>query len=438
MSWAQATEYLEALGVDAMKALKPSLHRIEALCESLDHPERRIPAIHIAGTNGKTSTARIATSLLSAAGLSVGTFTSPHLSSVRERITHDGLPISPGEFGEVFDHLYPYLELVEGRLGEKLSYFEVLTAMFFLWAVEAPVDAAVIEVGLGGRWDATNVVPAPCGVLTAVSLDHTDLLGTDLAGIAREKSGIAKRDAAFVCGERDPALQDVVQQETQSAGAVAALIGRDFDVIDSTVAVDGRAVSVRTSTTRYEDLFLPLHGSHQAVNAAVALEAVSVFLPARELDAALVQEGFGAVSVPGRMESLRAGTARVVLDVAHNPDGMQSLVNALGESFAYEEVIGVVGFLREKDFRGMLSELATVTRRLVVTEPATPRARPVEEVERAAVEEGFDVIAVTPCVAAVRAALEMAGPHDIVAVTGSHYVVGEARTHLLEQTASTA
>ena len=177
VGFAEAEAYLNSLGIDAMKSLKPSLHRIQAICEALDHPELSIPTIHITGTNGKTSTARIASSLLAATGLTVGTYTSPHLQTVRERLALNGEPIAEEAFGEMFDHLRPYITLVEGRLGEKLSYFEILTGLYFLWAAEAPVDASVVEVGLGGRWDATNVVPAPVAVITNVGLDHTGLLG---------------------------------------------------------------------------------------------------------------------------------------------------------------------------------------------------------------------------------------------------------------------
>src|ERR687896_23160 len=204
VDYAEAEAYLDALGVDAMKRLAPSLHRIEALCAALDHPERRLQAIHVTGTNGKTSTARIATSLLGATGLTVGTYTSPHLETVRERIALSGELISKDDFGDVFDHMRPFLMHVEESLGERLSYFEVLTALFFLWAAETPVDAAVVEVGLGGRWDATNVMDAQVAVVTNVALDHMSLLGQDRATIAREKVGIIKDDAIVVTGERAP------------------------------------------------------------------------------------------------------------------------------------------------------------------------------------------------------------------------------------------
>lgn len=437
MSWDEATAYLNALGVDAMKSLKPSLHRINALCDALDHPERRVPAIHIAGTNGKTSTARLATSLLAASGLSIGTFTSPHLSSVRERIAYNGAPVEEEVFGDLFAHVHPLVELVQNRLGEQLSYFELLTGMFLLWAVDAPVDVVVVEAGLGGRWDATNVIPSSCAVLTSVGLDHTSLLGTDRTGIAREKSGIAKSGGVFVCGERDPSIQAVARAEAESLGAEFVAIGRDFDLVESRVAVNGRVVSARTSTgTAYEDVFLALHGQHQALNAAVALEAVSRFLPTRPLDLDIVGQAFADVSVPGRMEAFRVARGRLVLDVAHNPDGMSSLVSALVDSFAFDRLVVVAGFLDDKDYESMILELARVAAVLVATAARTARAVPAAEVARAAAVHGVSASIEQTVPAAVRAALAAAGPEDLVCVTGSHYVVGEARSHLLEQSAA--
>jgi hypothetical protein len=227
---------------------------MEAMCEALDHPERAVPVIHVTGTNGKTSTARIATSVLTATGLSVGTYTSPHLSSVTERMTRAGDPISEESFGAVYGHLRPYLEFVEARLGERLTYFEVLTAMYFLWAAEAPVDVSVVEVGLGGRWDATNVVNAPVSVVTNIALDHTSLLGAEPEDIAREKSGIAKPGAVLVTGERNPALLDVIAREAASAGASVSALDRDFTLSDNRVALGGRYVSLRTSARTYDGM----------------------------------------------------------------------------------------------------------------------------------------------------------------------------------------
>jgi dihydrofolate synthase/folylpolyglutamate synthase len=428
MGFEEAEAYLEALGVDAMKRMAPSLHRIEALCASLDHPERRLQAIHVTGTNGKTSTARIATALLGATGLKVGTYTSPHLESVRERIALAGEPISTDGFGEAFDHLRPYLTHVEDSLGERLSYFEVLTGLFFLWAAETPVDVAVVEVGLGGRWDATNVMDGPVAVVTNVGLDHTALLGEDRATIAREKVGIIKNGAVVVTGERTPDILRIIGEAARARQAVVSELGADFDVLDNRVAFGGRYLAIEASGSTYDELFLPLHGSHQGVNAAIALEAVSRFLPAQQLGREVVLEGLAAVTAPGRLETFRAeGAPPVVLDVAHNPDGMSAFVASLVEAFAFERAVVVLGVLADKDYAGMLAELARIPCTLVVTEPRSARAVPAPELRAAAADFGLDAEVVDDVADAVKVATESASAADIVLVTGSHYVVGEAR-----------
>lgn len=428
MGYEEAEAYLHALGVDAMKRMAPSLHRIEALCAALDHPERRLQAIHVTGTNGKTSTTRIVTSLLAATGLTVGTYTSPHLETVRERIALSGEPITEDQFGDAFDHLRPYLSHVEDSLGERLSYFEVLTGLFFLWAAETPVDAAVVEVGLGGRWDATNVLDAQVAVVTNVGLDHTALLGEDRPTIAREKIGIVKDGAVVVTGERSRDILEIVAEAARSRQAVVSALGADFDVVDNRVAFGGRYLSMEASGSRYDGMFLPLHGSHQGTNAAVALEAVSRFLPAQQLSPEVVAEGLAAVTVPGRLETFRAaGEPPVVLDVAHNPGGMSAFVSSLVEAFAFERAVVVLGTLADKDYRGMLSELARIPCSLVVTEPRSVRAASATELQAAAADYGLDAVIVDDVSDAVKVARESTGPGDILVVTGSHYVVGEAR-----------
>jgi dihydrofolate synthase / folylpolyglutamate synthase len=434
VSFEEARAYLDSLGVDAMKSMAPSLHRMEAICEALDHPENQVPAVHVTGTNGKTSTARIAASLLSAAGLSVATYTSPHLQSVRERLALGGEPIGTGEFGDVFDHLRPYLEHVEGRLGERLTFFEILTAMFFLWAADSAVDAAVVEVGLGGLWDATNVITAPVAVITNVGLDHTGLLGMERETIAKEKSGIIKPGSAVVTAERTPSVLSVIGEEADSAGARVSVLGRDFLVSDNRVAVGGRFLSVRAGGREYEDSFLPLHGSHQGVNAAVALEATTSFLPARTLDDDLVAEGFARTVIPGRLETIRAddeSTPPVVLDVAHNPDGMSALITSLLEAFAFDKIVFVLGILGDKDYKGMLTEVGRVPCSVVATEAKSVRSVPPAELRAAAEELGLEAEVVDDVGSAVQSAQARAQPGELVCVTGSHYVVGEARSSLL-------
>jgi dihydrofolate synthase/folylpolyglutamate synthase len=430
----EAKQYLESLGIDAMKSMSPSLHRIEALCEILANPERSVPAIHVAGTNGKTSTARIAAAVLTASGLSVGTYTSPHLQTIRERIALEGEPISADEFGAVFDHIHPYLETVESKLNESLSFFEILTAMFFLWAAEAPVDAMVVEVGLGGRWDASNIVPAPVAVITNVGLDHTGLLGNDRETIALEKAGVVKPSGTVVTAERTPSVVSVIEQEATRAGATTVRIDRDFSLADNRIAFGGRYLSISTRSRAYEGLYLPLHGSHQGRNAAAALEAVLSLLPAAGLADTVVAEGFGNVIVPGRLETLHAENEAgppIVMDVAHNSDGMAALVSSLVETFAFERVLFVVGILGDKDYRGMLQEITRVPGTLVATRPATVRGVALEDLGKTAADLGIDCETIADVGAAVERALSLAGPAELVCITGSHYVVGEARTHLL-------
>lgn len=437
MSFEEANAYLEDLGIDVMKRLKPSTHRIEALCELLNHPERAVPAIHITGTNGKTTTARIATSLLTSAGLTVGTYTSPHLESVRERIALGGASITEEAFAEAFDHVMPYVRHVEERLGERISYFELLTAMYFLWAAET-VDAMVIEVGLGGRWDATNVLLSSTPVITQVSLDHTGLLGTDRPTIAREKAGIIKENSTVVTGERSPDVLDVIREVAAGVGSDVAAIDRDFKLLENRVAFGGRYLGVRTSAGTYGDLFLPLHGAHQAMNAAIALEAVARFIPSKTPDQGLVTEGLAQVEAPGRLETVRTEEASVpvVLDVAHNPDGMSAMVTALLEAFAFDRVLFVVGILGDKDHRGMIAEMARVPCSLILTQPRSVRTIPVKELTEAATEFGLESEVVEDVAVAVKRAIASAGEGDLLCVTGSHYVVGEARPLLLPSAAN--
>jgi dihydrofolate synthase / folylpolyglutamate synthase len=433
MGFYEAEHYLNGLGIDAMKKASPSLRRIEAICEALGNPERAVQAIHVTGTNGKTSVARITSALLRATGLSVGTYTSPHLETVRERIALSGEPISEDDFGAVFDHLAPYIDLVEAQLGEQLTFFEVLTAMFFLWAAETPVDVAVIEVGLGGRWDATNVVAAPVAVITNVALDHVALLGGDPETIAKEKAGIIKQESRAVTAERKPGVLEVIRAEGVRQNAQVIEIGRDFSLTDNRVALGGRFLSIRTSAREYPGLFLPLHGSHQGVNAATALEATTQFL-AEPLGDDVVAEGFATSIVPGRLETLRTDHRPglpIILDVAHNPDGMSALITSLIEAFAFDRVLFVLGILGDKDYHGMLQEIARVPCLVFVTEPATVRSVPGPQLLDATKELGLDARSTSGVEAAVATALSEAKDHDLVCITGSHYVVGEARSFLV-------
>ena len=437
MGYEEAVAHLDALGVDAMKGMAPSLHRIEALMGALGNPERSIPAIHITGTNGKSSCARIASSLLSAAGLSVGTYTSPHLQTVRERLAFNGTPLSESQFGSVFDYMAPYVEIVEKDLGERLTYFELLTAMFFLWAIEQPVEAMVVEVGLGGRWDATNVVPAPVGIVTNIGLDHTGLLGADRETIAKEKAGIAKSDQYLVTAERSPSVRAVIAAEAEAAGATLSVIDKDFEVLENNIALGGRILSLRTSRMTYEDVFLPIHGAHQGVNAVVATEAAARFIEGEPFLDDVIAEGFAKATVPGRLESIRREyAATTILDVAHNPDGISALVRSLVEGFAFDRVTVVLGILADKDHLGMLTELTRLPCRVIVTEARNERSIPAHELSSAADQVGLECDVADNVKDAIVAATSSTPDTELICVTGSHYVVGEARTVLLGPPAS--
>jgi dihydrofolate synthase/folylpolyglutamate synthase len=434
MGFMEARNHLDALGIDAMKALKPTLHRIEALCHALDHPERAAPAIHITGTNGKSSTARMATALLDTAGLNVGTFTSPHLVSVTERIARGGRRISEEEFGDVFDSIKPYIDIVERDLGEELSYFETLVGMFFFWSADAPVDAMVVEVGLGGRWDATNVVQGPVAVITGVGLDHTAMLGETKETIAEEKAGIIRSGSTLVTGERFADILALLTAEAERVGAESSIMGRDFEVLDDRLALGGRYLDLRSSRARYHEVYLPVHGRHQALNAAVALEAVTRFIPAQELGDELVREGFAGLAIPGRVEIVQAASEdspAVVMDVAHNPEAISALVDSLLEAFAFEQATVVIGVLDDKDRVGMLAELARMPCRLIVTSASSERAVPPKELRAQAVAIGLEAEIVSNTRTALEVAVRETSASDLVCVTGSHYVVGEARSSLV-------
>jgi dihydrofolate synthase / folylpolyglutamate synthase len=434
MSFEEASAHLDALGIDAMKSLTPTLERIEALCEAMDHPERRAAAIHVTGTNGKSSVARMATALLDEAGLNVGTFTSPHLESVTERISLGGAPITEAEFGEVFATVKPYIDVVEKRLDERLSYFETLVGMFFLWCADAPVDAMVVEVGLGGRWDATNVISAPVAVITGIGLDHTAMLGEAKEQIAAEKAGIIKPNSVLVTGERFPDILEILTDEAHSVRASdIAVIDREFEVLDDRIALGGRYVDLRSSASDYRELYLPVHGRHQVINAAIALEAVTRFIPGQPLERDLVLEGFSKLTIPGRLEIIRPATEdapAVVLDVAHNAEGMSALVDSLLETFAFEQATIVLGILADKDHVGMLSELGRVPARIIATKPRNVRAVEPEQLRDQALAMGLSAEVVSDVSVAVDVALRETSQSDLVVVSGSHYVVGEARPYL--------
>lgn len=366
--------------------IEPSLTRINALMDLLGSPQRGYPSIHIAGTNGKTSVARMVDALLTALHRRTGRTTSPHLQSAVERIAIDGAPITPAQYVTTYRELEPFVQLVDEQSqsggGPAMSKFEVLTAMAFAAFADAPIDVAVVEVGLGGRWDATNVVAAPVAVITPISVDHVEYLGSELAGIAGEKAGIIHQaeegapDTVAVIGRQAPEAMQVLLAQAVRADAAVARADSEFAVLDRQVAVGGQLLTLQGLGGVYSDLHLPLHGEHQAHNAALALAAVEAFFGAgaqRQLDVEAVRAGFASVTSPGRLERMRSAPT-VYIDAAHNPAGATALATTLAAEFDFRFLVGVVSVLDGKDVGGILAALEPVLDRIVVTHNGSPRA----------------------------------------------------------------
>src|SRR3954463_1641682 len=427
--------------------LEPSLTRITALVDLLGSPHRAMPVVQVAGTNGKTTTARMIDELLRGFGLRVGRFTSPHLQSIRERIVLDGEPVSAERFVETYDDIAPYVDLVDAGSEFPMSFFEVMVGMAYALFADTPVDVAVIEVGMGGTWDATNVVDARVAVVTPVALDHAEYLGPDVGTIAGEKAGIIKRDAIAVLAHQEPAALDTLLRRVVEVEATVAREGTEFGVLERAVAVGGQLLRLQGLGGEYDEIFLPLFGAYQAQNAVTALAAVEAFLGAGAatgpIEPDTVRGAFAAVRSPGRLERVRTSPT-VLVDAAHNPAGMTATVEAIRESFDFTRLVGVVGCVRGKDVTGMLTALEDICAELVVTQNSSPRAMPADELGALAVEVfGADRVSVSPNLPdALEEAIELAeaGPDDAlggsgVLVTGSVITAGEARTLLTGRSA---
>jgi dihydrofolate synthase/folylpolyglutamate synthase len=359
--------------------LQPSLDRIQAVMELLGDPQRTFPVIHLTGTNGKTSTTRIVDSLLCELGLRTGRFTSPHLHSLRERIAFSGEPISPEKFLDAYDEVMPFVDLVDARSladgGPRMTYFEVLVAIAYAAFADAPVDVAVVEVGLGGSWDATNVADGLVAVVTPIALDHQHFLGHDVESIATEKSGIIKADALAVIAVQEPEVAQILRDRATDVGARIAFEGNDFGLLAREVAVGGQQIAIRGLAGEYEEILLPLHGLHQAHNTVLAVAAVEAFLGGAEqrLDPDVVRAALAAVTSPGRLEIVRRSPT-VIVDAAHNPAGALALRDALEDSFAFARMVGVIAILKDKDATEMLEILEPVLDHVVVSRTTSPRA----------------------------------------------------------------
>lgn len=403
--------------------------------EILGDPHRAAPVIHITGTNGKTSTSRMIESILRAGGLRTGLMTSPHLERFTERILIDGEPVSDEAVARNWEEIEPFIAIVDAELESagkpRLTFFEALTALAFACFADAPVDVVVLEVGMGGEWDSTNVADGQVAVFTPIDLDHESALGTTIERIARTKAGIIKPEAAVVTAFQSPEALTVLRDVTAERGGTFAVEGGAFAVLDSRVAVGGQLISVKGLAGEYRDLALPLFGRHQAENAAVAIAAVESFLGAGTMRMAdeVLQQGLGAVTSPGRLQMV--GTEPPVLvDAAHNPHGARALVAALDEYFDFDEIVAVVGVLRDKDAKGIITALDGAVERFNITTSSSERSIPVDELALAAVGWSNEekVHQYDDLLDALDDARKWAteAPKRAVVVTGSIVLVGEA------------
>jgi len=435
--------------------LEPSTARIAALLELLGSPQLGYPCIHIVGTNGKTSVARMVDSLLSALDRRTGRTTSPHLQSAVERIAIDNEPISPATYVETYCEIEPFVQMVDaqsqagelGPVGPAMSKFEVLTAMAFAAFADAPVDIAVVEAGMGGRWDATNVIDAPVVVITPIGIDHSEYLGTTIAEIAAEKAGVigAPRgdlvsvDTVAVIGRQTPEAMEVLLAQAVRADAAVAREDSEFAVLDRRVAVGGQLLQLQGLGGVYPDIFLPLHGEHQAHNAVLALAAVEALFgagPQRQLDVDAVRAGFAAATSPGRLERMRTAPT-VFIDAAHNPAGAAALTVALAQEFDFRFLVGVLSVLADKDVTGILAALEPAFDLVVVTDNGSPRALDIESLAMRA-EEVFGLERVvraptlTDAIETATALVENAKVDGLsgagIVITGSVATAGAART----------
>ena len=420
--------------------IQPSLERVEAVLDLLGNPERAYRVVHVTGTNGKTSTVRMIERLLAATGMRTGRFTSPHLATIRERIALDGEPIGEEGFIAAWEDVAPCIRLVDERSqsagGPRLSFFEVLTVMALAAFADHPVDVAVVEVGLGGTWDSTNVVPSDVEVITPVGRDHCAWLGDSLEEIAANKAGIIKDGATLVTAAQPAAVQAVIAAAAAEHGVVWR---RELDpeedpgepgagvlrVVDRTPAVGGQMVVLATAAAVYEDVFVPLHGDYQARNALLALAAVEAVFGGRALPAKVVEDGFASVTSPGRLEVLRSSPT-VLVDAGHNPHGVSALVGAVEEVFDFRHLVAVVGVMADKDAEGILSVLEPVTDAVVVVPIDSPRAMDVEDLADIAQEVyGADrVVAAEDLAGGVERAVSLSEGFDAPLTASGVLIVG--------------
>jgi dihydrofolate synthase/folylpolyglutamate synthase len=414
--------------------IAPTLERIAALVDILGSPQLTYPTIHVGGTNGKTTTSRMIDSLLFEMGLRTGRFTSPHLESYRERIAINGEPIDPKALIFSYNDIAAYLDFMDSKFDSPISFFEAITALAFAAFAEHPIDVGVIEVGMGGEWDATNVIDADVSVIMPIDLDHTEYLGETLTEIAQTKAGIIKEGGFVVLAQQKPEAAVELLKKAALVGADIAREGVEYEIESRALAVGGQLLTIRTPKDRYEDIFLPLHGKHQASNAAAALVAVEAFFGEQELDYEAVLAGFNNVQSPGRCEVLHRDPT-IIIDAAHNPHGAKALTETIQSEFTFDEVIGVFAAMGDKDVEGALIELEKVMDSIIVTANSSPRSMPVKDVEAIASRIfGADR---TFAADSLDAAIDKAIKDSVrplsedtlgILITGSVVTVGEART----------
>jgi dihydrofolate synthase/folylpolyglutamate synthase len=414
--------------------IAPTLDRIAALVDILGSPQLTYPTIHIGGTNGKTTTSRMIDSLLFEMGLRTGRFTSPHLESYRERIAINGQPIDPKALIFSYNDIAAYLDFMDTKFDTPISFFEAMTALAFAAFAEHPIDVGVIEVGMGGQWDATNVVDADVSVIMPIDLDHTEYLGTTISEIAATKAGIIKEGGFVVLAQQQPEAAVELLKRAAEVGADVAREGLEYEIESRALAVGGQLLTIRTPKDRYEDIFLPLHGKHQASNAAAALVAVEAFFGDQELDYEAVLAGFANVQSPGRCEVLHRDPT-IIIDAAHNPHGARAITDTIQSEFTFDEVIGVFAAMGDKDVEGALLELEKVMNTIIVTKNSSDRSMPVDKLEAIAsrifgAERTFSADTLDAAIdKAIKDANRPLSEDTLgILITGSVVTVGEART----------
>ena len=421
MNYAEA---LRALDDRIPTRMVPDLERMRALSDLLAHPQRTYPSIHITGTNGKTTTARVCAALLRATGLKVGTFTSPHLHDVRERITFDDDPISHAEFAQTYSYLEPFLAEVDAK-GERVTYFETLVMLAQVWFAERAIDVGVFEVGMGGEWDATNLIDGKVAVITEVALDHPEL-GSTPVEIAREKVGIIKQAAICVTGERSADVRGVIEERCHEMGAILRVDGTDFAFYGRDNAVGGQALDMSVGGTNYEQVFVPVYGERMATDVLLGLAAVSSLMGDRPLEDSLVRGALAELKSPGRIEVLRRRPLLIV-DGAHNPAAAGELASTVQDSFAWDRLLLVLGILGDKDVEGVVGELVPVADEVIATTAPSSRSAPAERIAKEAARLGAEPRIVSTVEGAVAQAIELAEEGDLILVTGSFTTAAEAR-----------